>query len=76
MLRSARFSTPVGEPGCPISAFGGLHDHRVSRGDLEAWRDQTSASFSVRMFPGDHFFLNTIQPILLPLLSQELSEAG
>jgi medium-chain acyl-[acyl-carrier-protein] hydrolase len=57
---------------CPISAFGGLQDQRVSRGDLEAWRDQTNASFSLRMFPGDHFFWNTIQPLLLQVLSQEL----
>src|SRR4029453_515698 len=57
---------------CPISAFGGLQDHRVSRGDLEAWRDQTSVSVSLRMFPGDHFFLNTTQASLLGALSQEL----
>jgi len=61
---------------CPISAFGGLQDHRVSRGDLEAWRDQTSAAFSLRMFPGDHFFLNTTQPPLLGALSQELRGDG
>ena len=61
---------------CPISAFGGLQDHRVSRGDLEAWRDQTSVSFSLRMFPGDHFFLNTTLPVLLRVLSQELRGDG
>ena len=61
---------------CPISAFGGLQDHRVSRGDLEAWREQTSVSFSLRMFPGDHFFLNTTQPPLLGALSQELRGYG
>ena len=61
---------------CPISAFGGLQDHRVSRGDLEAWRDQTSGSFSLRMFPGDHFFWNTTQPLLLQILSQELRGGG
>ena len=61
---------------CPISTFGGLQDHRVSRGDLEAWRDQTSGSFSLRMFPGDHFFWNTIQPLLLEVLSQELGADG
>jgi medium-chain acyl-[acyl-carrier-protein] hydrolase len=59
---------------CPISTFGGLQDQRVSRGDLEAWRDQTSGSFSLQMFPGDHFFLNTTQPLLLQALSQELRE--
>ncbi|MGA2604134.1 MAG: thioesterase domain-containing protein, partial [Verrucomicrobiia bacterium] len=61
---------------CPISTFGGLQDHRVSRGDLEAWRDQTSASFSLRMFSGDHFFWNTTQPLLLQVLSQELRGGG
>jgi medium-chain acyl-[acyl-carrier-protein] hydrolase len=61
---------------CPISTFGGLQDHRVSRGDLEAWRDQTSGSFSLRMFSGDHFFWNTTQPLLLQVLFQELRGDG
>jgi len=61
---------------CPISAFGGLQDQRVSCGDLEAWRDQTSVSFSLRMFPGDHFFWNTAQPLILQVLSQELRGDG
>ncbi len=57
---------------CHISTFGGLQDRNVSHSDLEAWRDQTTGSFSSRMFPGDHFFLNTTQPLLLQVLSQEL----
>jgi medium-chain acyl-[acyl-carrier-protein] hydrolase len=57
---------------CPISAYGGLSDERVRSGDLEAWREQSSVSFSIRMFPGDHFFLKTAQPLLLRALSQEL----
>jgi medium-chain acyl-[acyl-carrier-protein] hydrolase len=57
---------------CPISTFGGLNDQRVNRADLEAWRDQTSASFSIRMFPGDHFFLKSTQPLLLRALAHEL----
>lgn len=61
---------------CVISGFGGLEDHRASRGDLEAWRDQTSASFSLRMFPGGHFFLNASQPLLLQTLSQDLRQDG
>lgn len=55
---------------CPISAFGGLQDHRVSKSDLEAWRAQTSGPFSLQIFPGDHFFLK--QPLLLQALSREL----
>lgn len=57
---------------CPISTFGGLSDQRVNHDDLEAWRDQTTLSFSIRMFPGDHFFLKSTQPLLLRALSQEL----
>lgn len=57
---------------CPISAFGGLQDHLLSRDDLDGWRQQTTASFSLRMFPGDHFFLQTAQPLLLQILSREL----
>ena len=58
---------------CPISAFGGLQDQRVKDCDLEAWRVQTSVSFSRRMFPGDHFFLK--QPLLLQGLSEELEQS-
>ena len=57
---------------CHISTFGGLQDGHVSHGHLEAWRDQTTGSFSLRMFPGDHFFLNTTQPLLLQVLAHEL----
>lgn len=57
---------------CPISTFGGLGDEKVNHRDLEAWRDQTNGSFSIRMFQGDHFFLKTTQPLVLQALSQEL----
>ncbi|MCA1593879.1 MAG: alpha/beta fold hydrolase [Acidobacteria bacterium] len=57
---------------CSISALGGLRDRRVSRAHLEAWRCQTSSSFSLQMLPSDHFFLQTAQHLFLPLLSQEL----
>ncbi len=57
---------------CPISAFGGLRDDTVNQSDLEAWRDQTTASFSLRMLQGDHLFLNTTQPLLVQMISQDL----
>jgi medium-chain acyl-[acyl-carrier-protein] hydrolase len=37
---------------CPIAAFGGLKDYEVSREHLEAWREQTTAGFTLRMFDG------------------------
>jgi medium-chain acyl-[acyl-carrier-protein] hydrolase len=59
---------------CPITVFGGLRDPLIKREELEAWREQTNASFSLRMLDGDHFFLHTLQPLLLSILSRELHE--
>ncbi len=56
----------------PITVFGGLQDPETSLDDLKAWCEHTSASFSIKMFPGDHFFINTAQPLLLQAISQKL----
>ncbi|MDH6117666.1 medium-chain acyl-[acyl-carrier-protein] hydrolase [Kitasatospora sp. GAS204A] len=40
----------------PIRVFGGLGDTTVAEPELAAWREHTSAGFSLRMLPGDHFF--------------------
>jgi medium-chain acyl-[acyl-carrier-protein] hydrolase len=57
---------------CPISAYHGINDENVKRCDLEKWRDQTTGSFSIRSFPGDHFFLRTAEKALLKTICQEL----
>ncbi|MBE9169281.1 thioesterase [Pleurocapsales cyanobacterium LEGE 06147] len=57
---------------CSISAFGGLQDREASRKELAAWRDQTSKTFTLRMFPGDHFFLKRERYALLRVISQDL----
>jgi len=57
---------------CAFSIYGGLQDTGVTREELEAWREQTISSFSLRLIPGDHFFLNGSSTILLGFLSQEL----
>jgi medium-chain acyl-[acyl-carrier-protein] hydrolase len=64
--------TPAPPLDCPITAFGGLQDLEVTCEKLEAWRVQTSASFSLQMIPGDHFFLHSAETFLCQLLSQEL----
>lgn len=65
-----RYESPL---DCPITAYGGLSDREVSRKQLEAWKEQTSALFTIRMLPGDHFFLNSAQGTLLSLLTHELN---
>lgn len=50
---------------CPLTVFGGWQDPEVSCDELEAWRQQTSATFSLYMVPGDHFFIHSAQTLLL-----------
>jgi medium-chain acyl-[acyl-carrier-protein] hydrolase len=57
---------------CPIVAFGGLEDEDVTKDYLDAWREHTSASFTLRMLPGDHFFLHTAQQTMLHMLARDL----
>jgi medium-chain acyl-[acyl-carrier-protein] hydrolase len=57
---------------CPIAAFGGMQDPEVTRGQLSAWRAQTHQMFTLRMLPGDHFFLHSARTLLLQALSQDL----
>lgn len=65
------------EPGppldCPITAFGGQEDAEARFEELAAWREQTSARFETRLYPGDHFFLQSAQPQILETISRELN---
>ncbi len=58
--------------GCPITAFGGLQDVDVSRRRIEPWREQTSSTFTLRMVPGNHFFIHSNETLLLNLLATQL----
>jgi medium-chain acyl-[acyl-carrier-protein] hydrolase len=42
---------------CAIRAYGGHDDPNIQAEHLDAWREQTSASFAVRCFAGGHFYL-------------------
>lgn len=57
---------------CPITVLGGLQDLEVPRESLEAWSQQTTAASSLRILPGDHFFVNTAQSSIYRILAQQL----
>jgi medium-chain acyl-[acyl-carrier-protein] hydrolase len=59
---------------CSLSAFGGSDDIRVRREELSAWREQTKKSFTLRMFPGRHFFIQEVQALVLRVLGQDLRQ--
>jgi surfactin synthase thioesterase subunit len=59
----------------PIVAYGGLLDADVSRDQLLAWADETTACCTVRMFPGGHFFLRTARDQVVAALTRDLTQA-
>jgi medium-chain acyl-[acyl-carrier-protein] hydrolase len=59
---------------CPISVFGGMWDERVSESNLRAWAIQTTMTFTLRMFPGDHFFFRTVGAQMVQAISQDLTQ--
>lgn len=57
-----------------ISVFGGIEDTAETSDLLESWRLQTRSGFSLQMLPGDHFFVQTSQSLLLDMLSHQLNQ--
>ncbi|HWU85667.1 MAG TPA: thioesterase domain-containing protein [Kofleriaceae bacterium] len=71
-VNEAEAHRPEPPLACPIAAFGGSHDERCTRDELDAWRDHTQSSFSLELFPGGHFFVHTAARDLLASLAQAL----
>jgi medium-chain acyl-[acyl-carrier-protein] hydrolase len=60
----------------PIDAFGGTDDPDVCADDLRAWSAHTSRQFAMRLFPGDHFYLNSCKLSLLAEVASRLSASA
>lgn len=58
---------------CPITAFFGQDDPNTGMLEVAAWRSQTSAPFSLRMVPGDHFFIQSHRQLLVNQILADLS---
>ncbi|WKZ47472.1 MAG: thioesterase domain-containing protein [Anaerolineales bacterium] len=59
--------------GCPISVYGGDQDRSVDEQILAHWEAHTSTAFRLKMFPGEHFFLQTARSVVLRELNMELT---
>ncbi|WP_024873950.1 thioesterase II family protein [Saccharomonospora piscinae] len=57
---------------CPVTAFAGDADEEAPETDVREWESYTDSEFSVRIHPGDHFFLETDRTNLLRLLASAL----
>jgi medium-chain acyl-[acyl-carrier-protein] hydrolase len=58
---------------CDMTVFGGIHDHVVTRTELESWRDHISGRFRLQMLDGNHLFLKSCRTQLLESIAGELN---
>ncbi len=61
---------------CFISVFGGQDDPSVGVEDLRAWQEYAGGGFSLKVFAGGHFFIQSAQQAFLQALAQDLEAAG
>jgi medium-chain acyl-[acyl-carrier-protein] hydrolase len=59
----------------PLSAFGGIADEDISREEMDAWRAHTAKNFTLRMLPGDHFFITSARMPLLQSVVRDIAGA-
>jgi medium-chain acyl-[acyl-carrier-protein] hydrolase len=72
MAETYRIDAPRPLP-CAISAFGGLEDVSTDASALRQWSEYTEGAFSLRLFPGRHFFTEQSRQALLEAIRADLS---
>ncbi|MFE0027837.1 thioesterase II family protein [Amycolatopsis sp. NPDC059021] len=65
------------EPGrkldCPITAFTGDRDPRVSVAEARAWAEHTTGPAELRVLPGGHFFLVDQAAAMIATMTEKLA---
>lgn len=56
---------------CPILVLGGIDDENTML-ELEQWREHTTESCTIKLFPGGHFFLDSARTAVLSTISDAL----
>ncbi|SNY24497.1 thioesterase II family protein [Paractinoplanes atraurantiacus] len=64
LLETHRFAP--GEPlSCPVTGYAGESDREAGPADVAAWAAHTTGEFTLRTFPGGHFFLTDAREAIL-----------
>ena len=58
---------------CDITAMVGDSDPKVTIDEAAAWSAHTTGRFDLRVYPGDHFYLNSCRAGVLDVISSALS---
>ena len=61
---------------CPTTVFGGALDRAVPRHDLQSWHDEVAGPCRIRVFPGDHFYLEPQRADLVAEIAAALAPAS
>lgn len=59
---------------CPISVLGGRDDDEASIRELSEWLKYTSVDFDLKIYEGDHFFINDHREKILEQISDIISK--
>ncbi len=57
---------------CSLFCYGGINDPETTRNELVSWKEHTQKDFRIRMFPGNHFFLNQERKLVLQYIAKDL----
>lgn len=60
--------------GCPVFCYGGIQDSTVSSQALMGWESMTSTGFTIRRFPGGHFYPQSQPKLLMSALMKDLTQ--
>jgi medium-chain acyl-[acyl-carrier-protein] hydrolase len=58
---------------CSLSVFGGMDD-LITENDLLLWQKHTKRQLKLRMYNGDHFFINTCRDVVLNDIVNDITQ--
>jgi surfactin synthase thioesterase subunit len=67
--------TPGPKLTCPIHTFIGDSDPKVTLDEARAWSEHTSGEFELRVFEGDHFYIDKHIPEVIAAITTHIDQA-
>jgi medium-chain acyl-[acyl-carrier-protein] hydrolase len=64
--------SPEAPMSCPLTIYGGTEDPKVELERLAAWGEMSVGPSNMRMFPGGHFYIVTLQSTFLRTFASDL----
>jgi surfactin synthase thioesterase subunit len=65
-------ASPRAKVNCPISAFIGACDPKVTIDEARRWEEHTRAGFDIHVFSGEHFYLDNWPAAVIERLTEAL----